>query len=413
MQGPQFTAGGRTLTLGTDGNVYDATIAGAWTSTSDQKDNQIRYTLDGVQQTPVAAAYSFNGSNQLVMTVGGGAAFTFVGGIEVDDEHRLNYFLVDNTGARTGVSITLYGDLGFAQASNDLSVALTGGGTAEVAGMNGVQSLKATQNTIASFNAADLLEFQAETDNDIGTPDFLTVRAVINFVGDWDIQNGGLVFMSNIKAAPAGNQVGIAFAGALKGVTVGFAYFADGSDPASFALNITGQHVFQKSTLSWQSSIGYSAKTFRASVNVDSTHTFSAGQTLTLGGTLTLQNADGSPHPEMQLELQAKYAFNANKILTFQAVITDGSQLSYDLMLTGTFQYSDLNLTFSLDVKDSGGLDVKVSVGLTGDRNSMIQNLALVLDVSEAQATVQLSLQFTVRLDFVDGQRVQRKVAAA
>jgi hypothetical protein len=92
--------------------------------------------------------------------------------------------------------------------------------------------------------------------------------------------------------------------------------------------------------------------------------------------------------------------------------VTDGSQPSYDLMLTGTFQYANMNLAFSLDFKDTNGLDLSVSVGVQGDRNSLIKNLALVLDITESQASLQLNLQFTVRLSFVDGIRVKTPVAA-
>jgi hypothetical protein len=52
-------------------------------------------------------------------------------------------------------------------------------------------------------------------------------------------------------------------------------------------------------------------------------------------------------------------------------------------------------------------------VGVQGDRNSIIQNLALVLDITQSQAAVQLTLQFTVRLDFVDGKRVKTQAPAA
>ena len=51
--------------------------------------------------------------------------------------------------------------------------------------------------------------------------------------------------------------------------------------------------------------------------------------------------------------------------------------------------------------------DIKVSLGITGDRNSIIKNISLVLDISEADAKLQLNLSFDVRLRFADGVRVK------
>jgi hypothetical protein len=175
MEGPVITLAGQQTKFAVNGSVADNAIGaaiGTWTSTSDPGDNQIRYKTGGVDQPPLAAKYSFDpGTNQLRMQLasGDGAAssdvFTFVGGIEVDEDHKLTYFLVDNTGARTGVVIALYGDLSFAQETNNLTIALTGGGVAEIQGLNDVQSLTAGKNRIAEFSGDDLLTFAAETDN--------------------------------------------------------------------------------------------------------------------------------------------------------------------------------------------------------------------------------------------------------
>ncbi len=420
MTGPVITIAGRNLLFATDGSLIDNTNGnpvGTWTSVSDQKDNRIRYTLGGVAQDPLTATYGFNDSNQLQMQVAtaDNAAtsdrFTFIGGVEVDDDHKLNYFLVDDTGAKTGFSIILYGALSFAQDTNNLKIDLTAGGSAEIQGLNGVQSLQSEKNHIASFQADDLLIFHAETDNAIpGQSDLLVVPAVINFVGNWDIHNGQLAFMSNIKNGPT-RQVDIAFAGKLKGVTVGFAYFADAGQ-TQLALNIKGQHVFQSGDLTWQSSIGFTGKTFKATVDITDHQNFPNGQTLAISGKLTLQNADGTTHPAMDLDLEAQYAFDSHNVLVFKALVADATK-SYDLMLTGTFQYSNLNITFSVDYTNKPGADeLKLSVGIQGNRSSIIQNLALMLDITESQASLQLNLNFTVRLTFADGVRVKTQQSA-
>jgi hypothetical protein len=422
MTGPALTIAGRNLMFATDGSVVDnanGNSVGTWTSVSDQKDNKIRYTVDGAAQDPLAATYQFNDSNQLEMqisTADNGAPsdqFTFIGGIEVDDDHKLNYFLVDDTGARTGFTVTLYGALSFAQDTNNLTVALTGGRTAEIQGLNGVQSLQAEKNHIAAFQADDLLIFHAETDNTIaGQTDFLVVPAVINFVGNWDIQNAQLVFQSNIKSAPGTKQVDIAFAGTLKGVTAGFTYFAD-SHQTQLALNIKGQHVFQSGDLTWQSSIGFTGKSFKATVDITAHTNFPDGQTLSVTGHLTLQNADRTPHPTMDLDLEAQYAFDSHNVLVFKALVADATR-SYDLMLTGNFLYSNMSITFGIDFTNKPGAEeLKVAVGIPGDRSSIIQKLALILDISESQAALQLNLTFNVRLQFVDGIRVKTQQPAA
>ena len=89
-------------------------------------------------------------------TTGSFRSFHVCGGIEIDDRHDLQYVLVDNTGASTGKSITVYGDLSFAENTNHLSIALAGGGVAEIQGLTGVQSLQAEKNHIPAFRADDL-----------------------------------------------------------------------------------------------------------------------------------------------------------------------------------------------------------------------------------------------------------------
>ena len=425
MDGLNLTIGGRKLLLMTTADVVDAasgTTVGAWRSQSDEKDNKIRLSMDGGAESAIQAVYQFNGTNQLVAQLVGDDgtvfdAFTFVGGIEIDDQHDLQYVLVDNTGASTGKSITVYGDLSFAEDSNHLRIALTGGGIAEIQGLTGVQSLQAEKNHIAAFKADDLLIFHAETDNDIpGQDDLVVIPAKIDFVGSWDIQDGSLVFHSNIKGSPDSPSVSIGFAGTLKGVTAGFVYYADKGQTQA-ALNITGRHVFkaEKSTteLAWETSIGFSGKSFLAQVDASSTTHFATGQVLAIKGDLTLQQDDGTPL-KMNLSLEASYSFDANNMLVFKALITGGDQPSYDLMLQGKFHYQNLSLVFNVEyTQNPSASDIKVSLGITGDRNSIVKNIALVLDISEAEAKLQLNLSFDVRLRFADGVRVKEPLLGA
>jgi hypothetical protein len=415
MDGPVITIAGQQLKFGIDGNVADnatGAVLGAWTSESDPGDNKIRYQVGGIEQTPLTANYSFgsdlDNSNQLQVQLATADAattsdtFAFVGGIEIDEDQKLKYFLVDTTGARTGVSLTLYGDLGFSQGEQNLVIALAGGGTAEIEGLGSDGFLEAKQKDLAHFKGDDLLEFKAQTTNTIpGLESALLVDAIIKFYGNWDIKDGSLVFRSNIQTSAAGAQVEIGFAGKLKGVTLGFAWFS-GEGNTDFVFNITGSHVFKSGAeAAWVSSIGFSNKSFDATVSVSATN---ADKRLTLNGTLTLKNADGTTQPAMDLDLAAEYAFDEHKVLKFRAAIAEGGPTpSYDLRLTGRYKYANLNLTFSVDFNDRNGREIEVAIDITGKPDSIIQSLKLAFDFTDGQARAALTLSFSARVQFADG----------
>jgi hypothetical protein len=81
------------------------------------------------------------------------------------------------------------------------------------------------------------------------------------------------------------------------------------------------------------------------------------------------------------LKLEARYEFQAG-FLVFKADITNGIQPSYDLMLAGAFKYSNLQLAFEINYSNAANArKVVVTVGVQGNRESMIKHLALMLDV--------------------------------
>lgn len=418
MAGPVLTIGGKQLTFGTDGSVTDNTGAsqGTWTT---QQDNLVHYTIGGAVQTPLNAAWSFDANNVLsaVFKTADGAStapsFAFQGGIEIDDATHLIYFIVDNTGAKTGFKITLSGTISLTADSSNLSVALAGGGNLTITGADDQQILTATENTIADFNAQDLLQFAAVTENPVPGQAGVTlpVDAVITFAGTWDIRKDGLVFISEVRV-PAGGAptIDIAFAGMLKGVTVGFAYFAgpDVSDNTQMAFSITGQHTFNSGTLDWSSAIGFSGKTFTASVEVSGQENI-GNNTLKFSGNLNLKDTAGGPL-SLKLELSAEYDIDKNGILKFNASVDDTSPTpAYDFKLTGTYKYTNLTLTFSIDYNDNAGAEaLNVNIGIQGNQNSIIQNLSLVLNITPAAAQLKLTLTFSVKLTFVDGVRVNQ-----
>ena len=419
MDGIRATIAGRKLLFATTGEVADVSgsqtpVIGSWGSKSAERDNQIRYTLDGAAQTPLSATYAFNKNNQLTVKLKADAgetkAFAFMGGIIVDDKHDFKYIVIDGKDAETGLELPLYGEIKFAETTNNMVIHLTGGGEAAVRGLSGVQSLDTIKNPFASFKADDLLRFHAATVNVVAGQDDPILRlAIIEFVGSWDLQGGSLVFMSKIKSSPSKNEIKLGFAGKIKAVTFGFVYLSDGNTNA-VSLNIRGQHTFRSdkaaTDFAWETSIGFSEKKFEAKVDVASHTVFAAGQTLDLQGNLTLKQDSGGPLA-LSLSLQAKYQFERG-ILVFRADISNGLRTSYDLMLEGNFQFKNMKLEFAFRLSNKAGAkQIQVQVGIEGSSDSMIRNLALLLDISESEASLKLTLSFEVRLRFVDGVRVK------
>ena len=96
-------------------------------------------------------------------------------------------------------------------------------------------------------------------------------------------------------------------------------------------------------------------------------------------------------------------------ILVFRAnIASDGIQTSYDLMLEGTFRCKNMKLEFALRLSNKAGAkQIQVQIGIEGSTESVIKNLALLLDISEYEASLKLTLSIEVRMRFVDGVRVR------
>jgi hypothetical protein len=81
-------------------------------------------------------------------------------------------------------------------------------------------------------------------------------------------------------------------------------------------------------------------------------------------------------------------------------------------MLAGDFRYSNLKLTFQINYTNAGtAKKLVVEVGVKGNRDSMIKNSALMLDVSESEAKAKLNLTLEAHIVLKNGVRV--KTAAA
>jgi hypothetical protein len=418
MDGMRATIGGRNLIFGLDGKVSEAaaggeTVVGAWRSESTQKDNKIRYTLNGAEQTAVQAFYSFNVDNQLTASLDSASnpAFTFPGGIEVDDQHDIVYNVIDPATGASRVAMAVYGPLSFTATSTNLQIALAGGGTAEIKGDLGAQSLESAQNNAATagFKADDLLRFKARTRNKLATGADATKIAKLKFIGNWDVEDGKIVFVSKIAGSPTKPGISLGFGGQFKAVAAGFVYFSDGNR-TTIALNIRGSHqrVSGKGTtnIKWETSLGFTEKKFEAAVNVKASHNFASGQALTIEGDLKLKK--GPKEFTFDLSLDAVYEFKGG-VLVFSADIKNGVRPSYDLGIEGDFVYRNLKITFKAHFSSVGGSkEVAVSVGVEGDENSIVKHLSIMLNISqsEARAKVSANLEISASLRFVNGKRV-------
>lgn len=415
MDGLQANINGQQLVFTPDGNV-SATAGGAsqvrgtWkTQSADQaSQNKISYTIAGAPQTPVPVSYQFNESNQLVAFIpaaanagADSAPFTFLGTIAIDDNHDLIYSLLDSKGNALPTSITVYGDISFEANTNDLLIKLVGGGQTKITGEDGVQKLEALENDLAGFNADDLLRFNASTTNTFADGTVTLATAKIDFIGNWDVSGDQLVFMSRVKGNITNPDVEIGFGGTFKGVTFGFAYFSD-KDGTNLAFNIKGQHTWNSTDVSWNVSLGYTQKTFKASFEGTLHQKSADGREFTLSGKTTFELADGSK-PSFSLELNGEYDWTEDGKLVFTAKVSEtNGALNYDLSLEGKFVFKSGTLTFQIKFSNAEtSPSVQITLAFQGNQASLIKALSLVLNISEGQ--VSIDFQFEMRMTFVDG----------
>jgi hypothetical protein len=415
MDGLQANISGQQLVFTPDGNVSAiaggaSQVKGTWqTQSADQAtQNKISYKIGGAPQTPVPVNYQFNENNQLVAVIpaaaNGGAdsaPFTFLGTIAIDDNHDVTYALLGANGNALPTSITVYGDISFEANTNDLLIKLVGGGQAKITGEDGVQKLEALENSLAGFNADDLLRFNASTTNTFADGTVTLATAKIDFIGNWDVSGDQLVFMSRVKGNIANPDVEIGFGGTFKGVTFGFAYFSE-KDGTNLAFNIKGQHTWNSTDVSWNVSLGYTQKTFKATFQGTLHQKSAEGREFTLTGKTTFQLADGSK-PSFALELNGEYDWTEDGKLIFTAKVSEqNGALNYDLSLEGKFVFKGGTLSFQIKVSSADASpEVQITLAFQGNQASLIKALSLVLNISEGQ--VSIDFQFEMKMTFVDG----------
>jgi hypothetical protein len=424
-----ITISGKNLVFLPNGDVAISaggtqTVHGAWRTAvtgAEPMDNKVRYKLDGADQTPLQALYSFDAVNQLqvVLQAGGGTqspAASFAGGIEIDDGHHLIYNLLDDSGTALNRAITVYGsNFRFEDGSSNLLMDLANGGTVSVAGDSGIASLEAAENRVAGFDADDLLHFHASTDNTLADGSVTTIPAKLSFIGTWDIQNGQLVFLSKITGDITKPDVHIGFAGKIGAITAGFVYFAD-SGGTQVAFNISGEHVWKAgnttNTFNWQTSIGFSQRTFSAAADFTLASQTTAGRSFSIDGSLKLQQPVGG---ELTLDFTLKGQYQwKNNLLTFQADVSDvAGALQYDLMLEGTFKLNHGTIKFDVKFSNAaGGNSFTLDLNFQGDKGNLIRALSFHLQITQSQAGTMINATAEIQLRYVKGVGVLQQPAA-
>jgi len=419
MEGLKFKSGGKTLVLLPTGEVADdgtEKVLGKWRSESKGAEarNRLRYDVGGTEQAALPVKYSFNEHNQIVAVVPGagdggadGAPYPFRGRIHINDNHDVVYEVFAKDGTQTSNRITVYGDIAFAEKTNDLMLALTGGGEAVVKGTkgaNGISVMMAEKNPIAEFKADDLLRFMAFTNNDFGTGPRTAKKALIEFVGKWDMRekdgDNQLVFVSNIVSSGGKNTVSLAFAGKVQAVTFGFAYFAD-KDGHNLAFNIKGEHKWNETEARWELSLGHTGKKFKAEFAGSITRKGKYG-TFALTGAAKIEHESGKK-ATLSLEIEGVYTFENNKLVFKVDIQTAGGRVTYDLRLEGKFVYKgDKTLTFQVKFSNKNpSPDFSLAITFQSDGDQLKTDLSIVLGKNKNEFT--LEIKFEVRLRWKDG----------
>ena len=425
MEGLKIKSGGKTLFLLPTGDVAeDGTekVVGKWRSESKGNEvrNRLRYDVGGAEQAALPVKYSFNEFNQLVAVLPGagdggadGDPYAFRGRIRINDNHDLVYEVYARDGTQTANRVTVYGDISFAEKTNDLVLALTGGGEAVIKGTkgaNGISLLKAEKNFVGEFKADDLLRFTAATSNDFSnSPARVAKKAQIEFVGEWNMKEeegeNRLVFVSNVISSGGQKTVSLGFAGKVKAVSFGFAYYAD-KDGNNIAFNIKGEHKWNATEAKWELSLGYSEKKFKAEV---AGHIERKGKygTFVLTGSAKIEHESGKP-TTLSLEIEGSYTFQNNKLVFKVDLQTNDGKVSYDLRLEGKFVFKSGTLSFQVKVGNKNpGEDFSINITFQSDGDQLKTDLSFVLEKKKSE--IKLSFQFELRMRWKDGVLVKDK----
>lgn len=416
MNGLTLNSNGTNRIFRPDGKVaVGDEVKGAWKSVTERAANRIQYDFDGAA-AEFDVSYSFNENNQLVALVpaeaNGGTdsePFTFSGKILIDDNRDIAYVLFNEAGAETTLAdgtpqkIIVYGELALVPGLDKVTIELTGGGTAEIQGDQPFESSLHVEPNGVKGEENDQIRFTANTINAIAGNDVVT-PAEIRFGGHWDVNDKGLYFSAGLKEG----AMKIQFGGTYKGVTAGLEYSAKNGD-TEVTFIIKGEHQFKpasggEGSVNWLLKLGHEATEIKAVANFSKVN--KNGGKLTLAGGFQFVK-EGQKTPEMTLNLSAVYEMRNGKLAFFADLKSDGSRISYHLMLQGDYKLRNGELKFliKLGQDDGGAQKLEFSLGTTGD-TKVKAHLRAVLEKSNSGAT-SLSLNFDISARWVDGEPVK------
>jgi hypothetical protein len=228
-------------------------------------------------------------------------------------------------------------------------------------------------------------------------------KAVIEFVGKWDLQEkdgeNQLVFISKIISSGGEKSVTLGFAGQVKAVTFGFAYYAD-KNGHNLAFNIKGEHKWKSTEAKWELSMGYSEKKFSVEFSGAITSNGKFGQ-FVMKGAAKIEYESGKK-PLLTLELEGTYTFENNRIAFKIDIQSSQGKISYDLLFEGKFVFKGGVLTFQVKFSNKDpNSDFSLEVAWKSNSDQLKMALSVVLQKDKKD--IKLTFEFELRLKWKDG----------
>ncbi len=414
-EGIKFTRNGVTLTLASNGKVFegDNTVRGNWRTQPKEGEtkNRIYYDLQDMGTMGLDVDYQFNLKNQLETRIRVDGTditdsnpYTFLGKIEIDDDKDIVYRLISTEGINLSHSIYLFGNLSVESVSR-LNLDLEGGGTLIIYGRNKPNEIpiKVGENEIGDANEGlDKLSFDAVTENvlnfgGIELPTYETAEIDIN--GEWTVQDTKLAFI----ARKGSGKTAIVFAGNYKAVSAGIAYMME-DDNQTIAFTIEGKHKFKAGEAKWDLAIGYTAKadkSKRLKATASAEFKQGAGRSLTIDGALTIEESSGAKKT-IDLSLDAKYEFNGNTI-AIKASYKDkeDNTKEYNIEIAGDIELEGVG-KFVLRASATTGIGESLSIDFEGENDSIFRRLNIKL-TRDPNGKIKWSFAFKFQFTWVNG----------
>ena len=412
MNGLTLNAAGANRIFRPDGKVVivdgagQAAEKGTWGTVSSPEVNRLHYTFEG-DDHEIAVRYSFNDRNQLVAVIPAAAnggqdsePFSFPGRIVIDNNRDVAYELLSDEGDDTGQTIIVHGKLRVADTLDQLIVTLPDGSSTVILGAEpgSTRNFDVGRNDLRG-GPGDRIQFQAKTTNTFDGAEY-DEPALILFLGEWNLNEDGLIFNAQV----AGKAVAIQLGGRYKGVTAGLAYYVKDGDQA-IAFTVHGEHKFKSGSgegaVNWSLVLGYSNKQLDGRLDLAMHQTNINGNELTLGGKLEFTGQ------KIDLEVNAKYDLGKNGQLIFRANVSDDKSVNYNLMLEGKYlvRGGSVDFLIKLDRKDDkNSLKLDLNATFTDDR--IKAHLTALLRQTDA-GKMDLQLSFDVSVRWVAGRLIK------